>query len=49
MNTLDSVVDALARDPARKFVIVEQVHRLNPMMCVLIRGPRSTYAIDRLY
>jgi hypothetical protein len=25
MNTLDSVVDALARDPARKFVVVEQV------------------------
>ncbi|XP_035819323.1 probable alpha-mannosidase At5g66150 isoform X2 [Zea mays] len=24
MNTLDSVVDALARDPARKFVVVEQ-------------------------
>ena len=25
MNTLDSVVDALAKDPARKFVVVEQV------------------------
>ncbi|KAL6653701.1 hypothetical protein ACP70R_008625 [Stipagrostis hirtigluma subsp. patula] len=25
MNTLDSVVEALARDPARKFVVVEQV------------------------
>jgi len=25
INTLDSVVDALARDPARKFVVVEQV------------------------
>ena len=33
MNTLDSVVDALARDPARKFVVVEQVHKWNPMMC----------------
>jgi alpha-mannosidase len=53
MNTLDSVVDALARDPARKFVVVEQVHRLSPMMCslsaslavhslALIRVPRST-------
>ena len=27
MNTLDSVVDALARDPGRKFVVVEQVTR----------------------
>ena len=25
MNTLDSVVDALARDPGRKFVVAEQV------------------------
>ena len=25
MNTLDSMVDALAKDPARKFVVVEQV------------------------
>ena len=25
MNTLDSVVDALARDPGRKFVFAEQV------------------------
>jgi hypothetical protein len=25
MNTLDSVVDALASDAARKFVVVEQV------------------------
>jgi hypothetical protein len=25
MNTLDSVVDALASDPARKFIVVEQV------------------------
>jgi hypothetical protein len=25
INTLDSVVDALAKDPARKFVVVEQV------------------------
>jgi hypothetical protein len=35
MNTLDSVVDALAKDPARKFVVVEQVHKLNPVMCSL--------------
>jgi hypothetical protein len=27
MNTLDSVVDALARDPGRKFVVAEQVTR----------------------
>ena len=30
MNTLDSVVDALARDPARKFVVVEQVSTYLP-------------------
>ena len=35
MNTLDSVVDALARDPARKFVVVEQV---STYPCSLGRG-----------
>jgi hypothetical protein len=44
MNTLDSVVDALARDPARKFVVVEQVSgaltcRLQVTALVLHRPP----------
>jgi alpha-mannosidase len=32
LNTLDSVVDALARDPARKFVVVEQVSHSLPCL-----------------
>jgi hypothetical protein len=35
MNTLDSVVDALARDPARKFVVVEQVSTVQHLSSIL--------------
>jgi hypothetical protein len=35
MNTLDSVVDALAKDPARKFVVVEQVSTVQYLSSLL--------------
>jgi len=36
MNTLDSVVDALAKDPARKFVVVEQVSTVQYLSSLLV-------------
>jgi len=48
MNTLDSVVDALAKDPARKFIIVEQVRSTTSpaRTCSIASDPRMLSALD---